>query len=70
MNINKHLITEVSDDENPEYMFQTLHINLIKKLATGQLDGKKYAQKELAQRGLDKNGKWIGFDAAKKYWKL
>ncbi len=33
-------------------------------VANGELDLNNLARKELANRGLDKQGKWVGFDKA------
>ena len=36
-------------------------------VARGELDLNRLAREELASRGLNDQGKWIGFDAAKKH---
>jgi len=35
-------------------------------VANGELDLNNLARKELANRGLDKQGQWVGFDKANK----
>ena len=38
--------------------------------ARGELDLNRLAKEELAARGLNDQGNWIGFDAAKKHHKV
>jgi len=56
---------ELNDFENPEYMFSTTHTSLLTKIAKGQIDPIRLAKEELANRGLDDNGKWVGFQKAR-----
>lgn len=51
-----------ADDKNPIYMFQTTHFSLLCKVVKGEIDLLALARKELANRGLDDNGAWVGFD--------
>ena len=46
---------------NPEYLFAVTHKNLLCAIATGKIDAKKLAVKELQNRGLDERGKFTGF---------
>ena len=39
-------------------------------VARGELDLNRLAKEELAARGLNDQGNWIGFDAAKKHHKV
>ena len=39
-------------------------------VARGELDLNQLAKQELAGRGLNDQGNWIGFDAAKKHHKV
>jgi len=55
-------LNEISDEENPEFMFQTMHMKLVIAIANGKINAKKAALEELANRGYDKNGKWVGWD--------
>ncbi len=64
----EYLLMESSDAENPEYLFSTVPTKLVQQIATGKVDANEYAKREMANRGFDKRGKWIGFDAAKKLW--
>ena len=50
-------LNEISDEENPEFMFQTMHMKLVIAIANGKINAKKAALEELANRGYDKNGK-------------
>ncbi len=54
MNIN-------NDELNPEYLFRLTYTELLVKIASGEIDAQECAQKELKNRGLDNNGKWVGF---------
>ena len=50
-----------------------IQISLTKVLAAvalGELDLNRLAKEELAARGLNDRGNWIGFDAAKKHLKV
>ena len=44
---------------------QTLPIKLILAAANGQIDLNAMARDELANRGLDVTGKWVGFEKAR-----
>jgi len=57
-----------SDDLNPEFVFNTVHTELLLKLATGAVNAQELACKNMASRGLGRNGEWGGFDQAKKEW--
>jgi hypothetical protein len=57
------------DDNNPAYMFSSTYTDLLVAAANGQVDLLAFAKRELANRGLDQNGQWVGFDNAAKIWK-
>ena len=61
-------LKEMSDDENPEYLFNGVSTKLMVAIANGKLDAKKLAKKQLVNRGLGKKGEWIGFPQAEKLW--
>ena len=63
-------VNEIRDEENPAYLFQTTYSKLVLAIALGKLNAKKLAQQQMANLGLDKKGNWIGFDEAKKLWKV
>lgn len=45
-------------------LLQTAALDTLTAVAQGKLDLNRYAVRELASRGMDPQGKWIGFDAA------
>lgn len=61
---------EIADDLNPNFMFSTTWTDLLSKIAKGEIDANFYARQELCNRGLDLNGNWIGFKAAKAEHKM
>lgn len=58
---------ELEDDYNPNYMFCLTKNDLLSKIVKGEIDPVKLAKEELAKRGLDSNGEWIGFKQASKH---
>lgn len=56
------------DADNPEYLFSCVSADLVVQIANGDIDVLAYAKKEMANRGLDCKGDWVGFDQAKKEW--
>lgn len=61
MNDNRHPKT---DDQNPAYIFQRTDTRLLAQIASGEIDGHALACNELANRGQDRTGKWVGFKEA------
>jgi len=57
---------ELSDEENPNYMFSLTATSILTDIANGHIDPVRFAKQELANRGLDENGEWVGFEKAKK----
>ena len=55
---------EVSDDDNPAYLFNTTNTSILVQIVNGEVDANYLARVELANRGLDKKGIWVGFKAA------
>ena len=51
----------IKDELNPIFIFGMTHNELLVKIASGELDMKDLAKRELAARGFDARGKWIGF---------
>ena len=45
---------------------QTALTKVLAAVARGEIDLNQIAREELASRGLDDRGRWVGFDAAKK----
>lgn len=54
----------LSDDANPKYIFSTIATSLMVSIVKGEIDPHRLAAEELAKRGLNMDGKWIGFKAA------
>ena len=49
-------------------IFQIIDTDVLLEIASGTVDPVELARIELAQRGLGKDGKWIGFPQARKLW--
>ena len=47
-------------------ILQLATIRLLSEAAKENIDLNELAKRELANRGLDTNGEWVGFDEAKK----
>ena len=58
------------DELNPTFMIQTTDTLLLSEALRGEFDINYILRKELAARGLNEFGNWIGFDAAKKLHKI
>lgn len=58
--------TTFTDDERG--FMQTASITILTAAARGELDLNDLARRELAHRGLDRDGKWIGFDKAREVY--
>ena len=68
----KNTINEISDDDNPEYVFRGVNTSILTKIVNKKVDPVRLAEMELYNRGLDKKGKWIqgGPEKSKKYWNV
>ena len=53
-------ISRTKDDLDPQFLFQSTHMELLLKVANGKIDAKRAAQDEVANRGYDLKGKWVG----------
>ena len=53
-------ISRTKDDLDPNFLFQSTHMELLLKIANGKIDAKRAAQDEVANRGYDLKGKWVG----------
>ena len=60
------LPAELHDEENPAYLYSTVWTSLLVKIARGEVDANYMAKVELANRGLDDHGVWVGFAKAKR----
>lgn len=66
--IEKYLMKEGEDDKNPNYLFAMTWTELLVKVASKKVDAVMIAKKELANRGIGKNGKWVGHEESAKEW--
>lgn len=57
---------ELSDELNPQFLFQTIHTSLLVDILSGKINPVEGARRELQNRGLDERGKWVGFNASNK----
>jgi hypothetical protein len=53
------------DATNPAFTFSCTNNALLLAIADGILDANGLARQELADRGLDQDGTWVGFDRAR-----
>ena len=49
------------DNPNPKMMFQGTETELLSKIVKGEIDPVALAKKELEARGINKEGKWVGW---------
>jgi hypothetical protein len=56
----------MKDEQNPEYIFRLVDTKLLVAICDLTYDGVELARKELANRGLNEEGNYVGFkgDAA------
>lgn len=50
-----------SNDQNPKFLFNCTHTELLTAIVNGEIDAKSLAMSELRNRGLNAKGEWIGF---------
>ncbi len=63
---NKISDLNITDELNPELIFQMTDMKLLVGIVKDQIDIKQIARDELGRRGLSQNsGKWIGLELAK-----
>jgi hypothetical protein len=62
-NVEKY--ADRSDELNPQFIFSLTASQLLGEAIKGEFDLLYLAKRELANRGQDTEGKWIGFDKAK-----
>ena len=58
------------DELNPFFMFSTTATQLLCEALKGEFDLDYLARRELANRGLSKEGIWVGFANARKLLKI
>lgn len=59
--MKKYIPKNNSDDLNERYIFQLIATDLLVAIGKGQIDPIELAKKELANRGLNEHGDWVGF---------
>jgi len=57
-------ITAGHDATNPAFLYSTTATVLLLAIAGGLIDPVALARRDLANRGLDADGTWVGFDRA------
>ena len=55
----------ISDDLNPKFIFSSTNTALLVELLKGEIDLMRLVKEQLAQRGVDENGFWVGFNKAR-----
>ena len=58
----------MTDELNPDLMFQLTPTPLLLRIARGELDPVALVKAELASRGIGPNGRWVGFNRARIEW--
>ena len=61
-------MTTIKDELNPDLMLQGIATELLVKAARREIDLTQLARQELANRGLNQQGQWVGFDQANAIW--
>lgn len=59
---------EIHDALNPSFLFQQTMPDLLLAIAGGLIDPVAAARKELASRGLNQDGRFVGFGTAREIW--
>ena len=60
----------ISDSQNPVFIFSMTSTDLLLAAAAGLIDLNQLAREQLANRGLNAEGKWVGFDRAAEIWEV
>lgn len=50
------------DDLNPDFIFSGTFTELLIRVANGELNAQDIAKRQLENRGLNIEGKWVGFN--------
>ena len=58
------------DALDPRFIFNSTATQLLTEALNGEFDLNYLVRRELANRGLDEEGNWIGFDKAKKHHRV
>jgi hypothetical protein len=57
----KATIGLIDDELNPAFIFGLTSSELLSQIAKGEINAQELAKRTLENRGLDINGKWVGF---------
>ena len=60
----------VHDEQNPQFLYSITSIDLLLAITSGLIDPVQLAREQLAGRGLDLDGQWVGFDRASQIWEV
>jgi len=58
------------DELDPRYLFNMTATQLLTEALKGEFDITYLIKRQLANRGLDRQGNWIGFDKAKELYQI
>lgn len=61
---------EQRDEDRLDCWLQTMPDHVLVAAAKNPKDTLTEIRKSIASRGIDKSGAWVGFDNAKKVWKV
>lgn len=53
--------SNLQDELNPDLLFNSTYTELLVQIANGEIDAVELAKLQLKNRGLNLQGKWIGF---------
>lgn len=59
---NRDKWDNLHDEDNPRFAMQGMDSKALGKVAKGEISIKNAVHRELDNRGLDSDGKWVGFD--------
>lgn len=54
----------IPDEENPLFLFSSTHTDLLCDILSGRIDFMELARMELSNRGLNEEGKFVGWKRA------
>ena len=57
-------IRHIHDEENPDFIFDSTDSSLLVQIVNRDIDAIMYASSELAKRGQNRQGFWVGFEEA------
>ena len=60
--IRKSELGLIADFLNPAFIFSDTEMGLLSMIAKGEINAVELAKRTLEQRGLDINGRWVGFN--------